>query len=133
MCAFNQQDSRRALFKSCNVGRVQVIERNDIKGSKTLMMFPQVCNTLNSSIGRFFHIIDSCAKILVMFMIFSLVFIDSFHLVLIFITWQLPLFSLLSILSCGQITHSHFCFFQFLKYYFLNFSFCLDSPFGFSA
>ena len=46
--------SRRALFKSCNVGQVQVIERKDIKGSKTLMMFPQVCNTLSSSIGRFF-------------------------------------------------------------------------------
>ena len=30
-------------------------------------------------------IIDSHAKILVMFIIFSLVFIDSFHLILIFI------------------------------------------------
>ena len=47
--------SRRALFKGCNVGRVQVIKRKDIKGSKTRIMFPQECNTLNSSIGRFFH------------------------------------------------------------------------------
>ena len=59
--------------------------------------------------------IDSCAKILVMFIIFSLVFIDSFHLVLNFLAWQLPLFGLLSILSCGQITHSDFCFSHFLK------------------
>ena len=50
-----------------------------------------------------------------MFLIFSLVFIDSFHLVLNFLAWQLPLFGLLSILSCGQITHSDFCFSHFLK------------------
>ena len=59
-------------------------------------------------------IIDSRAKILVMYIIFSLVFIDSFHLVLIFIAWHLPLFGLLSILSCSWITHSHFFFLSFI-------------------
>ena len=41
-CVFSiSQTSRRSLFKGCNVGRVQVIERKDIKGSKSLWYFPK--------------------------------------------------------------------------------------------
>ena len=118
------------LFKGCNVGRVQVIERKDIKGSKPLWYFPSMQYFKFKHWKFLFFIIfftssniDSCAKILIMFIIFSLVFIDFFHLILIFIAWQLPLFGLLSILSYGQITHSHFCFPHFWKFFFLNFFF----------
>ena len=74
-----------SLFKGYNVGQVQVIERKDIKGSKPLWYFPKYATLQILALEEFFtfSIIDPCAKIFVMFIIFSLVFIGSFHFVLI--------------------------------------------------
>ena len=121
--------SRKDLFKGCNVSRVQVIERKDIKGLKPLWYFSKCAILWIQALEDFStsSIIDTCAKILDIFIIFSLVFIDSFHLVLIFLSWRLPLFGLLSILSCGQITHSLF-FCERFFWFFFCFYFALILP-----
>ena len=124
---------------------------------KTLMIFPQVCNTLNSIIGRVFHIFHRwllCENpchvhhLLIglhWFLLFCLNFFFKLdkYLFLVFLVSYLVVKSLIFIFFSSFFWPNFFLdrllgflhsrlFFLFFFFFFVP-NFCLDHPFGFSA
>ena len=104
--------SRRALNKGCNVGRVQVNERKDIKGSKNPYDVSPSIQYFKFKHWKifFFSRLSSLTLVLKSLSYSSSSYQSSlipFIWSWLFLAQQYPLYGLLSILSCGQITHSY--------------------------